>query len=131
MMGQLAHACVIAHSIMLQSSASSVPPHAAPPFLAETSTARRRVRLPPPHDAEHSPHGSHNAMTHATMQSAASANAGHSAPLRDGRVTMALVRVMRPAAASHGVHALHLPTAQSTQHADASSSGGHALPPFG
>jgi hypothetical protein len=45
--------CCMAHATGLHASVSSVRLHAAPPFFAETSTARRRVRRPPPHDTEH------------------------------------------------------------------------------
>jgi hypothetical protein len=49
---------------VLQASASSVLPHALPPFFGETFTACCRVRMPPPHDAEHSPHGPHAPISH-------------------------------------------------------------------
>jgi hypothetical protein len=120
---------LLEHAAGLHASVSAVLPHAAPPFRAACSTARCRERWPPPHDAEHRPHGCHAARTHATLQSAASDNAGHAAPFLDGRVTMARVLVLRPVAATHSDHSLHPPTAQSTAHAAASSSGGHALPP--
>jgi hypothetical protein len=111
---------LLVHRPGLHPSDSCVLPHAAPPFFAGTSTSRRRVRRPPPHDTEHWPHGSHTAKTHATVQSAASDSAGHSAPFLDGRVTTARELVLRPVAASHVDHSLHSPTAQSTEHADAS-----------
>ena len=86
---------------VLHESASSVLPHFSPPFFGETASARRRVRRPPPHDAEHSPHGAHTPSTHATAQSVASSSAGHARPSDEGGVTMWRVRSFRPVAAAH------------------------------
>jgi hypothetical protein len=106
-------ACTM-QAVLLHGSASSVLPHVSPPFFAETSTARRRVRRPPPHDAEHSPHGPHARSTHATAQSVASSSVGHARPLDKGRVTMWRVRSFRPVAAAQADQPPHVPTAQST-----------------
>ncbi len=89
------------HALALHEPASSVLPHASPPFFGETSTARRRMRRPPPHNAEHSPHGPHAPSTHATAQSVASSSAGHALPSGEGRVAMGRVRFLRPVAAAH------------------------------
>ncbi len=100
------------HALALHEPASSVLPHALPPFFGETFTACFRVRMPPPHDAEHLPHGPHEPSTHATAQSVESSSSGHARPSGEGGVTIGRVRSFRPVAASHCAHADHSATSQ-------------------